>query len=149
LVPAKRNSRAFQNGSLLASVLTGSWRSSPPSVDEESIEALDLTVTALLRSGTAALAWWRLRKSVISTTASAIECRRAYVFQTLEAERRGSSLAKAFHLFRSAGIEPISVIGLQLTLIFFTVIIDIRASLKYLCAELEFNSDNVWLGSKR
>ncbi len=97
-------------GRLIASVLAGSWRRSRTAF-EHSPEELERVTPALLRSGTAALGWWRVCHSELKTTPAANELHQAYRLYTLRAIINQQAIERAVALLRSEGIEPILVKG--------------------------------------
>ena len=61
-------------GKLVASVLTGAWRASPPPPSLSlSPAALTEVTPLLLRRGAGSLGWWRVRSSELGTSAPAHE----------------------------------------------------------------------------
>ena len=95
-------------GKLVALVLAGSWRASPPPAPSSlSAEALADVTPLLLRTGAASLAWWRVRSSELGTSAAAHEFRQVYRLYTLEARRQERQIVQAITLLRSAGVEPL------------------------------------------
>ena len=101
-----------RRGKLVASVLAGAWRASPPPSPSSLSPAALIEVTPLLlRTGAASLGWWRVRSSELRTSAAAHELRQAYRLYTLEAGRQERQIVQAITLLRSAGVEPLLVKG--------------------------------------
>ena len=99
-------------GELVASVLSGAWRASPPPAPASLTPAALIEVAPmLLGTGAASLGWWRVRSSELGTTAAAHELRQAYRMHTLRAGRIERQTVQAITLLRSAGVEPLLVKG--------------------------------------
>ena len=97
---------------LVASLVAGAWRASPPP-PPPSLSLADLTEVTplLLRTGAASLAWWRVRSSELGTSEVAHELRQAYRLYTLQAGRQERQIVQAITRLRSAGVEPLLVKG--------------------------------------
>ncbi|PYN01410.1 MAG: hypothetical protein DME07_13630 [Candidatus Rokuibacteriota bacterium] len=113
--PVLRSAAALRDierrrGELVRSLLAGSWRRSPspPSI---SADALARVASLLARTGSAGLAWWRLRDSTLSASAAALDLRQAYRLQTLEARRHERRIEQAIRILREASVEPIMAKG--------------------------------------
>ena len=98
------------SGELVAAVLAGSWRLSPPSLALSPAALADVT-PLLLTAGSGSLGWWRLRSTELATCEAALEFRQAYRFYTLQAARHEQHVVTAITLLRSAGVEPLLVKG--------------------------------------
>lgn len=98
-------------GSLVSEILLGSWRHSQPPSLGISESQLDEVIPLLYGSGAAALGWWRVRASELSTTSSATVLRQAYRLQSLQSAIHEEKIEKIFRLFRAADIEPILIKG--------------------------------------
>jgi hypothetical protein len=96
-------------GRLVASILAGSWRASPPRLESSNDELASVS-TALLKSGAGGLAWWRVRNSGPEGEPAA-QFRQAYLLHTIHAERYALELRDSVLLLRGAGIEPVVVKG--------------------------------------
>ena len=98
-------------GSLVAEVLSGSWRESkfPPLQITES--ELDTITPLLYDSGAAALAWHRLSKTSLRDSASADLLHQAYRLQSLQSEIHEQKIEKAFRLLREAQLEAVLAKG--------------------------------------
>lgn len=99
----------LDRGRLVAATLAGAWRASPP----PTISADELASIApmLLQSGSAPLAWWRLRHSDDDVAEVATELRNAYYWHSVEARLRERDIVVAVATLRAAGIEPILAKG--------------------------------------
>ena len=87
-------------GSRIAEVLTGAWRTDPPAVNQP---VDDLTATLLLRSGSSALAWRRVR----GNEAVSFELRQAYRLHLLEAAVHERDIQRLSAFVASIGVSPI------------------------------------------
>ncbi|MCH8934562.1 MAG: nucleotidyltransferase family protein [Gemmatimonadetes bacterium] len=100
------------SGKLVASVLAGAWRASPPPPPSSLSPAALIEVTPLLLgTGAGGLGWWRVRSSELRTSTAAHELRQAYRLYTLQARRQEPQIVQAITLLRSAGVEPLLVKG--------------------------------------
>jgi len=97
-------------GSLIASVLTGSWRQLPSPL-ELSGEKLELVAPLLLTSGAAALAWKRVSNSGLSTSPAATELEQAYRLHALQSAIHERDIQNVLSQLKRAGIEPVLVKG--------------------------------------
>lgn len=97
--------------SVIAELLSGSWRPTPPDPNL-SVEELSEVVPQLKGSGTAALAWWRIRGSRLRDTAAGEELRRAYQTQSLQSALQEWEVEHVFARLRAAGVEPLLLKGL-------------------------------------
>lgn len=95
---------------LLAAALAGSWRGSPPEPELSAGELAQIT-PALVGSGAAALAWWKIRRSRLRESAPAVALRQAYRVQTLQSALQEWEIEHVFALLRSAGVEPVLLKG--------------------------------------
>ena len=105
-----RRSKAASRGSLVAQLLAGAWRSSPPPSTTSSQE-LEQLAQLLLRSGSAGLAWCKVRHSELRSSPIADQLHQAYRLQSLQAALHERSLKKAISLLRGIGVEPMLVKG--------------------------------------
>jgi Uncharacterised nucleotidyltransferase len=96
--------------SIIAEVLTGSWRFSPPD-SRFSAEELETVVRPLSGSGAAALAWWKIRLSHLRESAPGVSLRQFYQSQSLQSALQEPEVEHVFSLLRSAGVEPILLKG--------------------------------------
>jgi hypothetical protein len=97
-------------GSMVATMLTGSWRYSPPAFGRSAAELEELA-PLLLNSGAAALCWWRVRHCDLRTIPAATELQQAYRLNTLRAAIQRQAIERVITRLRSNGIEPILVKG--------------------------------------
>src|SRR5437899_4295098 len=95
---------------LIAKVLTQSWRSAPPAF-EVTDEEFAVVTPLLLRTGAAALAWNRVRRSGPREFPLTTELKEAYQMNSLMAAVRERDLAYILNAFAQAEIEPILVKG--------------------------------------
>src|SRR6266536_1106072 len=98
--------KAQSKGHSVAQVLAGSWRLSPSRLHlstEELAEAIPLR----LRCGSAALGWWRVRRSDPQTCAAGQELQQAYRLHTIQSALHEQQLKDVFRRTRAAGIEPL------------------------------------------
>jgi hypothetical protein len=102
---------AQSRGSLVSEILAGSWRSSQPALLNFSESQLDEVTPLLYGSGAAALGWWRVRGTGLSSTLSAELLKQAYRLLSLQSAIHEEQIEKIFRLFRTSGIEPILMKG--------------------------------------
>lgn len=95
---------------LMAALLSGAWRASPPAAGC-TLEELELIAPLLLETGAAALAWRRLRHSELATKPVAHELHDVYRLYQLLSVIYKREVAELFRLLRSHGIEPVVVKG--------------------------------------
>jgi hypothetical protein len=103
-------STAKSRGRFVAEFLAGSWRSEQRPVDVSSTD-LELLTSLLYHSGSTGLAWWRIRKSSLSTTTQGEVLHQGYRLQALQSAIQEERIGVAFGLMRDAGIEPILIKG--------------------------------------
>jgi putative nucleotidyltransferase-like protein len=101
----------LRRGTLIATVLAGSWRNSdfPPLNITEA--ELDEVTPLLCISGAAALGWRRVSNSHLKDTASADVLRQAYRLQSLQASIHEQQVEQTFRVFRHASIDAILAKG--------------------------------------
>jgi Uncharacterised nucleotidyltransferase len=99
-----------QDVRLMATVLVGAWRRSPPPMVMPA-EALGRATVGLLRSKTGALGWWRVRNSPLAGSVPGERLRQAYHRHGLQAALHGRSLTRVVTRLRSGGIEPVLMKG--------------------------------------
>jgi hypothetical protein len=97
-------------GRLLPATLAGSWRRSPTPI-ECSAKELEEIAPLLLKSGAAALAWWRIRHSDSRDIPAARQLHQAYRLYTLQAAIHQQTIERVITLLRSFEIEPILIKG--------------------------------------
>jgi hypothetical protein len=103
-------SRTKSRAGLIAKVLGGAWRNSPPEL-KSSLEEVSEVAPLLLGSGAGALAWWRVRHTTLQTTETAREFHEAYLLHTIHGSLFAYKTRQAISLLRSNGIEPILIKG--------------------------------------
>ena len=97
-------------GELVAAVLAGSWRALPPRLNIHEREIGEIT-PLLLGSGSASLAWWRIRCDDVSTSPAVQGLKQAYLLHTLRAAVHERDTVAAISTLRSAGVEPLLIKG--------------------------------------
>lgn len=97
--------------SLIANVLSGSWRAAPPRLNC-SVTELERCVPLLAGSGVAALAWWKIRNSDMRETAPGVALKQCYQTQSLQSALQEWEVEYVFSQLRAAGVEPILLKGL-------------------------------------
>lgn len=97
-------------GRMVAAMLAGSWRPSPPAFEHSAAE-LEEVAPLLQRSGAAALSWWRVQHSNWRDVPVAKELHQVYRLNTLHALLNQETIKQVIALLRSVGIEPILVKG--------------------------------------
>jgi hypothetical protein len=97
-------------GALVAALLAGAWRATPPPPTVSEAE-LSEVVSLLLDSGGGALGWWRLYHSELRSVPAASLLRQAYRLHTLEAAIHESNIKEALTLFSAAGVTPLLIKG--------------------------------------
>lgn len=102
---SRENPHKGNKGSLVAEVLSGSWRGSAGQTLLMTESELDAVTPLLYDSGTAALGWYRIRETSLRTSSSAEVLHSAYRLQSLQSEIHEQKIEKVFRLFREAGIE--------------------------------------------
>ncbi len=76
-------------------------------VGEPSTDTLTKIAFPLLNSGAGALAWWRIRNSVLRDTEVAEELHQAYRLHTLQAAVKELEISQLFTYLRAQGLEPL------------------------------------------
>lgn len=109
LIPAK-DPGGEERSRLLAVVLAGAWRTSPPPLTM-SLAELGQVTPLLLSNGTGGLGWWRIRGSDLGDSESGKLLQQAYRLHTLVAAMREQQIVKAVTQIRAAGVEPILAKG--------------------------------------
>lgn len=94
----------------VAQVLALAWRSDAESSEISSSLLRDIT-PLVMRSGAAALAWNKIRRSELTSSPLAFQFQQAYRKHTLEAARHERDIRALFTLLRSNSIEPILIKG--------------------------------------
>lgn len=91
---------------MVARILTGAWRSTPPPPDL-SPEELACIAPVLFRQGSSGLAWARIRGSPLADTPEASFLRDGYRYHTLRVRLLERHLAALVPLFREFGVDPV------------------------------------------
>ncbi|MGI8653700.1 MAG: nucleotidyltransferase family protein [Pyrinomonadaceae bacterium] len=101
---------AISPGAIIAELLAGAWRRSPPllNISRADVEAV---TPLLLKSRAAPLSWWRILHSDLRASLENGELHQAYRFNALETQLRRDDLKHVFALLRASGIEPILIKG--------------------------------------
>ena len=97
----------WHTGSLVAEILSGSWRSSKVPTLRMTEPELDAVTPLLYDSGTAALGWHRLKTTELRNSASAELLHQAYRLQSLQSEIHEQQIEKVFQLFREAKVDAV------------------------------------------
>lgn len=98
-------------GKLVAHVLSGAWRETPPELDCSAAE-LDSVTPQLLGSGAGALGWRHISSDApLRTSPAGVRLQQAYRLQTLYAGLHEIAIEQAIKLLRAAGVEPLLVKG--------------------------------------
>src|SRR5438132_6243758 len=99
------------SGSAVSTALMGAWRRSPPKL-EMPAEEVAAIIPLLLRSGTGALSWWRIRHSDVAMPAVAVQqLRETYWHYAVHAAKHEREVTQVFATLRSVGVEPILIKG--------------------------------------
>jgi hypothetical protein len=105
------------SSSVIAEILSGSWRSIPPDPGF-SVTELERCVPLLTGSGTAALAWWKIRHSNLRDSRPGVALKRHYHTQALQSALQEWEVEYVFSRLRGAGVEPILLKGLAASLLY-------------------------------
>jgi hypothetical protein len=100
----------LNRGSLIASVLTSSWRQFPSPLEIPAAQ-LEIATPDLLASGAAALAWKRVSNSDLRTSPAATELEQAYRLHALQSAIHERDIQNVLAQLSCAGIEPVLVKG--------------------------------------
>lgn len=95
---------------LIASLLSGAWRETPPA-PEISSEELELIAPLLIGSGGGALAFWKLRGTDLESTNACNDLKQSYRLCTLRAAIHEREIKQVIKLLAEVGVEPILVKG--------------------------------------
>ena len=98
-------------GSLVATALETSWRTSPPAELLLSATQLEEVTPLLYDSGAAALGWWRIRETALRETPSGELLHQAFRLLALQANIHQTKIQKLFQLMRANDVEPILLKG--------------------------------------
>lgn len=99
-----------QLGSLLATALAGSWRSSPQELQCSETHLAEIT-PLLVGSMSGALAWQKIRKTDLKTSAAGLELQEAYRYHAVRTLVREHAIKKVLTLLYREGVPPILVKG--------------------------------------
>jgi hypothetical protein len=102
--------RLKTTSSLIANVLSGSWRAAPPDLDF-SVTELERCVPPLTGSGAGALAWWKVRNSNLHGARPGVALKHHYHTQALQSALQEWEVEYVFSQLRAAGVEPILLKG--------------------------------------
>jgi len=91
---------------VLATALSGVWQQSVPATGLAAAELAEI-LPLLLKSGSAALAWWRVRRDSLRNSPAALELQQAYRLHTLQAAIHEQEIRQGIPFLRSRGIEPL------------------------------------------
>jgi hypothetical protein len=97
-------------GKLVAHVLCGAWRQTPPEVDCSAAD-LEAVTPQLLGSGSAGLGWRRVSNTNLRTCPAAFELQQAYRLQSLYAGLHEIEIEQVIELLRAGGVEPLLIKG--------------------------------------
>jgi hypothetical protein len=101
---------AVEQGIIIASLLRGAWRRQPGSAPV-TLGELRLVAPILVRSGTAALAWRRLRDSPLASTEIGREIHRARLIQAAQAAIHEAQIDQILSHDAIASADPILIKG--------------------------------------
>jgi hypothetical protein len=104
-------------GRLVAEMLRGSWRTSPPPLEFTPTQLKEIT-PLLQKSGAAALSWRRVQRSELHDAPHARQLHQSYRRYTLRAALIQQTIKRAISLLRSTGVEPILVKGWAAALLY-------------------------------
>ena len=106
----EKDSIAITRGQLIATLLSGSWRSAQPALSFDG-SSLDIATPLLYGSGAGALGWWRIRETELRETPSAQVLHQAYRLQALQARIHETKIQKTFRLLRAAKVDSMLIKG--------------------------------------
>ena len=100
----------LERGILTARLLRGAWRpaSGAPAIDQLDLAAL---TPALQWTGSAGLAWWRVRGTDLAATVAGCDLHKAYRSYAAESVLREHDLAQALKALTAAGVTPLLAKG--------------------------------------
>jgi hypothetical protein len=104
------NSMGEETGKLVAQVLEGAWRESPPEL-KCSAASLTRVVPVLLKTGAGGLAWWRLRDSGMASTEPAARLHREYLLDIFQAVVNERFVIQVITRLQSAGVDALLAKG--------------------------------------
>ena len=97
--------------SIIANILSGSWRAAPPEPDF-TVTELERRLPLMAGSGAAALAWWKIRHSNLRDSRPGVALKQHYHTQALQSALQEWEVEYVFSQLRPEGIEPILLKGL-------------------------------------
>lgn len=106
----KASRKNFRESLLIAKMLSGSWRETPPPL-ETSLEELEESLIALQNVHGCALAWWRIKDTEFKETPVAQKFYDAFRFYAVHTRAKLWQIRQALSLLRAENIEPILVKG--------------------------------------
>jgi putative nucleotidyltransferase-like protein len=101
----------LRKGKLVATVLSGAWRSAPIESLNLSPAELNEVSPLLCASGAAALAWRRITNTPLDQASSAEVLHQAYRLQALQAAIHEQHIEKVFGLLRMASVDAVLAKG--------------------------------------
>jgi Uncharacterised nucleotidyltransferase len=101
---------ARSKGEMIAIALRGAWRDAPPPLDLDEGE-LQIIARALLRSGSAALVWWKARRTHSDLAALHDDFHTTYKYQTLRTAIHDLEVKQVLTALRAAGVEAMLIKG--------------------------------------
>lgn len=101
----------IRKGSLVASVLAGSWRTSDVPPLEMSEQELDEVTPLLYGSGAAALGWRRLSQTELRNSPSAELLHQAYRLLSLQSDIHEQKIERVFRALREASVDAVLAKG--------------------------------------
>jgi hypothetical protein len=101
----------IRKGLLVAAVLEGVWRDAHIPLMELSELELDEVTPLLCSSGSAALAWYRIRNTHLQHSSSAEVLHQSFRLQSLQTAIHEEKVEKVFRLLRAASVEAILAKG--------------------------------------
>lgn len=106
------NRMTKSRGRLVAEVISGSWRASPPAL-ENSAEELEEVLPLLLLSvsGVGALSWWKARHSSLRASRQGFELQQKFRQHALHTALHEQAIKHVISLMHSAGVDPLLVKG--------------------------------------
>ena len=103
--------RSLAPASLVSAILAGSWRQGrlpPIGICEDQLETV---MPLLFASGSAALAWWRLRDTDLSSAPPVQMLHQAYRLQVLQSAAQEKKIEKVFRFLRNSSVDVILAKG--------------------------------------
>jgi hypothetical protein len=111
VVGSMKSRDVLRKGKLVATVLSGAWRSAPFPLLTLSASELDEISPLLCVSGAAALAWRRISNTDLRQASCAEVLHQAYRLQALQTAIHEQHLEKVFRLLRAASVDAVLVKG--------------------------------------